>query len=799
MNDASKLYTLPTHSKESFRSHLFAVMIGFAVIAAGWVAATQFMAHRFGYQPALGPPIVAVQGVKLYAPWKWPFWSMRFGNIQTAKVQTTVFFTILIGLAASGSGVGAAVILRYRNRRLNKATDDLHGSARWATAKDLNTMGFLSDGGIFVGGFEEGGKLRYLRHDGPEHVSVVAPTRSGKGVSIVLPTALSYEHSLWAYDIKGELYALTAGYRSKVLGQRVIRFSPGEWEPRDDSFNPMEEIRLGTPFEVGDAQNIAQMIVDPDGKGMADHWAKTSHELLSASLLHVLYSWPDKTLRGLVGFFCDPTRPIEQVAADMLQTEHDPTGQYGWLDPTTGQPTRTHPMIAQAARSFLNKSENERSGVQSTALSFLTIYRDPIVARATERSTFTIESLVNSEKPVSFYFVVSPETMDRVKPLTRLVISMIIKRLVREMRFEGGRAVRPHKHKLLLLIDELPSLGRMEPLSQALPFMAGYGLRALMIYQDKAQLDAAYGKEQTIWANSHVRIAFAPNDAGTAKFLSEHLGKRTVQYSEHSLSGKRFGAGLGNTSINTQRIGRELLTADELMRLPAAEKSPDGLKILRPGNLIAIVAGFPPVFGIQPLYFLDPTLSARSKLAPPYMPGVPGRGGQATTTSAPMAPPAAPAPLPPPTTPAALAESPAVVATAAAVTAAPVAMRYDETTEIPSDVPPLDDAYGDPIDLDGEVPPDDSAAAEAAHASAAPSSANAWTDFSTIFAAASDSSLDSAELADLDRLLTASADDAEKPAKPSGPAAVAAQPAADDSSPAIAAIDDAISLLLDKT
>lgn len=778
MNDAKNLYTLPTHTKESLRSHLAAVLIGFAVIAMGWAAATQFMAHRFGYQGALGPPVLAIGGTKLYMPWQWPMWAIRFGNIRTAGVQSTVFFTTLIGIGASGLGVGVAVVLRYRSRRLNKVADDLHGSARWATAKDLEAMGFLSDEGVFVGGFEEGGRIRYLRHDGPEHVSVVAPTRSGKGVSIVLPTALTYPQSLWAYDIKGELYALTAGYRAKVLGQRVIRFSPGEWEPRDDAFNPIEEIRLGTPFEVGDAQNIAQMIVDPDGKGMADHWAKTSHELLSAAVLHVLYSWPDKTLRGLVGFFCDPTKPIEDVAADMLQTEHDPIGKFGWRDPNTGQFTRVHPMIAQAARSFLNKSENERSGVQSTALSFLTIYRDPIVARATERSTFTIESLVNSLTPVSFYFVVSPETMDRLRPLTRLVISMIIKRLVREMRFEGGRAVRPHKHKMLLLIDELPSLGRMEPLSQALPFMAGYGLRALMIYQDKAQLDAAYGKEQTIWANSHVRVAFAPNDAGTAEFLSKHLGKRTVLYSEHSLSGKRFGAGLGNTSINTQRIGRELLTADEFMRLPAAEKSADGLRIVKPGNMVALVAGHPPVFGIQPLYFMDPTLSARSKLAPPYMPGQGGAGQGASVVPTPVAP---AFPAPPAATPGAgIAIATAATAAAAAAPPLQAALAYDETSEIP--VPKDVDAYGEPIDLADDDAPE-------AQAGAAPS--QLAFDLASLYSVAHDASYDSAELASLDARLTAggASTSAENDAEP---------PAAAEDEQGTAAIDDAIALLLDK-
>jgi hypothetical protein len=317
--------------------------------------------------------------------------------------------------------------------------------------------------------------------------------------------------------------------------------------------------------------------------------------------------------------------------------------------------------------------------------------------------------------------------------------------------------VRPHKHKMLLLIDELPSLGRMEPLSQALPFMAGYGLRALMIYQDKAQLDAAYGKEQTIWANSHVRIAFAPNDASTAEFLSKHLGKRTVIYSEHSLSGKRFGAGLGNTSINTQRIGRELLTADEFMRLPAAEKSTDGLRIVKPGNMIAIVAGYPPVYGVQPLYFMDETLSARSKLAPPYMPGQGDRGGAAAVAH-----------VSSPTAAAAVAAAPVAVADA------PTSMVYDETTEIPE--PEAIDGYGDPIDLALDDAPE-------AQAGAAP--VQQAFDLAELFSAAQDSSYDSATLAELDARLTGSAVGA-------GDTAAAPESEAPDS------IDEALALLVAK-
>jgi hypothetical protein len=266
-----------------------------------------------------------------------------------------------------------------------------------------------------------------------------------------------------------------------------------------------------------------------------------------------------------------------------------------------------------------------------------------------------------------------------------------------------------------------------------------------------------------------VRIAFAPNDASTAEFLSKHLGKRTVQYSEHSLSGKRFGAGLGNTSINTQRIGRELLTADEFMRLPAAEKSADGLRIVKPGNMIAIVAGYPPVYGIQPLYFMDPTLAARSKLAPPYMPG---QGGGAAFTAPPTAPPPAAS-----STPALAQPSSATVQNTADETAAEPGMRYDESTEIP--VPDDTDAYGDPIDLADDDAPE--AASDA-------TPIQQRFDLAELYSAAHDSTYDSAELAALDAKLVSTA-------KGNDTAALAEESDNDGNTDAI---DEAIALLVAK-
>ena len=125
----------------------------------------------------------------------------------------------------------------------------------------------LKNNGVYVGAWrDKNGKIRYLRHAGPEHVLCYAPTRSGKGVGLILPTLLSWQQSVFVTDLKGELYELTSGWRQKYAHNRILRFEPAA-AAGSRCFNPMAELRLGTEHEVGDVQNLALLIVDPDGRG----------------------------------------------------------------------------------------------------------------------------------------------------------------------------------------------------------------------------------------------------------------------------------------------------------------------------------------------------------------------------------------------------------------------------------------------------------------------------------------------------------------------------------------------------
>jgi type IV secretion system protein VirD4 len=617
-NNSNPIYTLPK-SKLNSGVRWRALIIGFTLLLLVSVVATEYLAFQFSHQPALGSPLFSFLGFHLYHPAKWIVWIWRYRGLQQSEVQHIFLVTYMIASIGSFLAILTAAYVSYRrSAKQDLGLENVHGSAHWATPKEVKATGLLTQGeGVYVGGWKhpKSGEIRYLRHNGPEHIISFAPTRSGKGVGLVLPTLLSWPHSALVYDIKGENWALTAGWRRAQANNHVLKFEPTATDDSSVAFNPLEEIRLGTEREVSDVQNIVTMIVDPDGRGLNDHWAKTGHALLVGSVLHVLYAERDKTLSGVAQFLSEPSRSMEETLFYMIGTEHDPSGKRAWRD-GAGKPTGCHPVVAACARDMLNKSENERSGVLSTAMSFLTLYRDPTVAFNTRCSQFRLSDLMNNERPVSLYLVVPPSDKDRLKPLIRLIVNQVVRGLTEKMDFRGGRSVAAYRHRLLLMIDEFPSLGRLDVFQESLAFIAGYGLKAYLIIQDLAQLWAAYGKDEAIFSNCHVRNAFAPNKIETAEFLSKMTGTATVVTPNLSFSGRRLSPMLSNVTTSLREMQRPLLTPDEVMRLPSPSKDGDG-NILEAGDMLIFVAGHPPIYGKQILYFIDPVFSARAKIPAP--------------------------------------------------------------------------------------------------------------------------------------------------------------------------------------
>ena len=552
------------------------IFVVLSVALGGVWTSTQWTASALGHQTRLGSPWFEVSGLPVYEPWKLFEWWYFFGAYAPKEFERGGTIAALSGMLATAAAICMAV---WRSRMAKQVTT--YGSARWAEPQEIAEAGLTRSAGVFLGrtALE---KVDYLRHDGPEHVMAFAPTRSGKGVGLVVPSLLSWPGSAVIHDIKGENWNLTAGWRTRF--SHCLLFNPTD--AKSAAYNPLLEVRRGT-HEVRDVQNIADILVDPEGAlERRNHWEKTSHALLVGAILHVLYADEDKTLRGVANFLSDPACPFEVTLHRMMTTNHLGEG--------------VHPVVASAAREVLNKSDNERSGVLSTAMSFLGLYRDPTVADVTSRCDWRIADLISALHPVSLYLVVPPSDISRTKPLIRLILNQIGRRLTESL--DGSDGIE-RKHKLLLMLDEFPALGRLDFFESALAFMAGYGLRAFLIAQSLNQIDKAYGQNHSILDNCHVRIAFATNDERTAKRISEALGTATELRAQRNYAGHRLAPWLGHLMVSRQETARPLLTPGEVMQLP-------------PDAAVVMVSGHPPIKAKKLRYYQDRNFTSRVLPAP---------------------------------------------------------------------------------------------------------------------------------------------------------------------------------------
>jgi type IV secretion system protein VirD4 len=258
----------------------------------------------------------------------------------------------------------------------------------------------------------------------------------------------------------------------------------------------------------------------------------------------------------------------------------------------------------------MNKSEAERSGVLSTAISFLALYRDPVIARVTRNFDWRITDLVKGDQPVTLYIVVPPSDIGRTKPLIRLILNQIGRRLMEELDTKSKR------HRVLLMLDEFPALGRLDFFETALAFMAGYGIKAFLIAQSLNQIEKAYGANNAILDNCHVRVSFATNDERTAKRVSDALGMATELRAMKNYAGNRLSPWLGHLMVSRSETARPLLTSGEIMNLPQTDE-------------IVMMSGLQPIRAKKAQYYRDKRLMGRVLLPPVLVPRLPNEGNSA--------------------------------------------------------------------------------------------------------------------------------------------------------------------------
>jgi type IV secretion system protein VirD4 len=601
----------------------FGALVAFGLVSS---AATEWLAWKLNSPSELGEPLTWCHQVGIFQPFAALVLWKRFAGsrLVSSAVRRDIWLafggTILVGLFLAYLTYWFLSLIRDR-----KSTDslmNLHGSAVWASRNDIVKLGlFDAQDGVYVGGWQDPdtSQIHYLLHAGAEPVLLFAPSRSGKGVSAIIPTLCQWRQSVFVYDLKGENWEHSAGFRH-ALGQRVLKFAPTL--PQESCcFNPLSEIRWQTDYEVADAQTIANAVIrHGDDDSLYKHFEDAAVDLVSAGIIHLGYVMRNlnvpktPTLPDVLALYSSPGMDFQEVLKEMQNTVHMPGGRSAprlqWFD-MNGKSTFTHPFVSKAIQRQLNRADREASSIQSSIVTPMTIYDDPIVQRTVSRSDFVIRDLVYGEQPMSLYFKVPQPDRERLRPLVRLMLQLIFNRLMETLD--------PDRHHLLLMLDEFPELKKIPNLAAAMSLMAGYKIKPYLIAQTLTQIIEEYGPNESITDNCYIKAAFQTDNLQTCKNLSELSGNMTVEKETVNYSGQRTDFYLKHIFRSVEQVQRPLITVDEIrrMRPPTKAGNDPSSKITAPGDMLIFINGVAPIYGVQSLYFLNETLLARTKLKPP--------------------------------------------------------------------------------------------------------------------------------------------------------------------------------------
>lgn len=509
-----------------------AKLAGLAVgLLVGLQAAAQTFAWTYRWAEALGPGWRVADDLVLYPPWALLCWRVAFPDEIEAMAQPALLIPLF---AVGGLGLGAVVSSDRRVRRVRGWGEPREAAAAGLFARDGAVLGLMNG--------------RLLATADLRPTLVTGGTRSGKGRGHVIPTLLSWRESVLVHDPKGELWRLSAGWRAAFSHALFV-------DPRDAAsarWNPLAEIRPGTG-ELAQVQRLVAILADPGGvRDDEAIWDKAATEILEAAVLHVLYTAPDekKTLVRVRSLLAD----LDMAAEEMARTLHRPGSD--------GRP-ETHPFIKTAVTGYAAMHDRFRTSVQGTARSYLKWLAGEDLEHVLTGSDFVMGDLMCAEAPVSLYVRVAPADASALRPLVRLLFYAAAQALTAD---EGHDAHgRPKRHKLLMVMDEFPLLGRLAFFEKSLRLMSGYGVKPMLVAQSLNDIVETYGPNNTLLDNCAVYTAFSALDPLTQDKVSRLTG--SVTETRRSRSGPA-GLGAGRSSVSLSDIERPLLEAGEVRALP---------------------------------------------------------------------------------------------------------------------------------------------------------------------------------------------------------------------------------------
>lgn len=501
--------------------------------------------------------------------WTWYSYAFYYFDMYPGKLK-------LSGLVGAGLGFGIPIVLFLRHGPKKEA---LHGDARFATAGEIQAAGLQGDKGIIVGKH----KGKYLMFPGQEFVLVAAPTRSGKGVGVVIPNCLNFSDSLVVLDIKQENFNITAGFRAKH-GHKVYLFNPFAEDNRTHRYNPLGYVRAGTNYLIADILAITNVLYPKPSDPSQAFWPEQAANLFLGISLY-LFETPD-SLRTIGEVFRQGSgygKPVKDHLTELI-IERQKSGNPLSRDCT------------DALNRFLSQSDNTLAGILGSFNAPLTIFANPIVDAATSENDFLLTEV--RKKKMTIYVGITPDYLADSSLLINLFFSQLINLNTKELPQDNPAL----KYQCLLLMDEFTALGKVQIISKAVSYIAGYNIRLLPIIQSISQLESVYGKEdtKTFITNHACQVVFAPREQSDANLVSETLGYKTVK----SISKSRPG-GIAKNLFDKGSVSESESDQKRALLLPQEVKE------LGKWKEIILIENVKPILCDKIKYFEDNTFKAR--------------------------------------------------------------------------------------------------------------------------------------------------------------------------------------------
>ena len=492
------------------------------------------------------------------------------------------------------SGIGLLVVLPGALYSAAKPRRALHGDARFASTSEVARAGLIESANrhntpsILIGRF----KGRYLALPGQLSVMLSAPTRSGKGVGVVIPNLLNWPDSVVVLDIKGENHSITAGYRA-AHGQAVYAFSPFDEHARSHRWNPLTAVRTSPLHRVGDLLGIGQVFFPNDGSGTSSEgFFNDQARNLFLGLGLLLLETPElpRTVGEILRQSSGQGRSLKDHLNGLIKQRKE-----------TDKPLSDE--CVDALQRLLGNSENTLSSVVATFHAPLTIFADAVVDAATSADDFQLEDL--RRQRMSVYVRIPPHRLANARPLLNLFFSQLVSLNTQHLPEQDPSL----KLQCLLVNDEFTAMGRVGVITHSAAFLAGYNLRLLTVVQAMSQLDAVYGdKEARTFATNHgLQILFAPREQRDADEYSAMLGQFTERATSRGRSRSFSGHGHSSVSRNESEQRRALLLPQEFKELGRE-------------RLVVIFENCKPILGEKIRYFQDKVFMARLMTAPEVKP-----------------------------------------------------------------------------------------------------------------------------------------------------------------------------------